>query len=217
MSLDKAVQHGKEHRKPYYGSKAIDPTCRNHGSCDHCSRSRLHSTRKRYETSLDDEILERNETKMLVNFGTMSYQYVGRFKRNIERYNLERKSRYEGYDILVDNYFGMSYETIRMMLERIFDVVLKRPSDFTDEPLYPIPEITEEDLEAWVNAVALPEDLVTQIDFFNTDGKPDKISVTLDMRYIHNTSETELREILARDIKLCEVPDTVTVSMEIIS
>lgn len=154
---------------------------------------------------------------MLVNFGTMSYQYVGRFKRNIERYNLERKSRYEGYDILVDNYFGMSYDTIRIMLESIFDVILKRQSDFTDEPLYPIPEITEEDLEAWVNAVALPEDSINQIDFSNTDGKPDKISVTLDMRYIHNTAETELREILGRDIKLCEVPDTVTVSMEIIS
>jgi len=33
MSLDKAIQHGKEHRKPYHGAKAIDQTCRNHGSC----------------------------------------------------------------------------------------------------------------------------------------------------------------------------------------
>ena len=31
MSLDKAIKHGKEHRKPYRGAKAIDPTCRNHG------------------------------------------------------------------------------------------------------------------------------------------------------------------------------------------
>lgn len=30
--LDKAIIHGKEHRKPYYGAKAIDKTCRNHGS-----------------------------------------------------------------------------------------------------------------------------------------------------------------------------------------
>ena len=30
--LNKAIEHGKEHRKPYYGAKAIDPTCRNHGS-----------------------------------------------------------------------------------------------------------------------------------------------------------------------------------------
>ena len=31
MSLDKAIEHGKEHRKEYRGSKAIDKTCRNHG------------------------------------------------------------------------------------------------------------------------------------------------------------------------------------------
>lgn len=32
MSLDKAIEHGKEKRKPYYGAKAVDPSCRNHGS-----------------------------------------------------------------------------------------------------------------------------------------------------------------------------------------
>ena len=31
MSLDKAIKHHKEHRKPYYGSKAIDPSYRCHG------------------------------------------------------------------------------------------------------------------------------------------------------------------------------------------
>lgn len=47
--LDKAIKHGKEKRKPYYGAKAIDHTCRNHGSCDYCKSNRLHSTRKREE------------------------------------------------------------------------------------------------------------------------------------------------------------------------
>ena len=32
MSLDKAIKYGKEHRKSYRGAKAIDRTCRNHGS-----------------------------------------------------------------------------------------------------------------------------------------------------------------------------------------
>ena len=32
MSLDKAIEHGKEKRRPYRGAKAIDATCRNHGS-----------------------------------------------------------------------------------------------------------------------------------------------------------------------------------------
>lgn len=47
MSLDKAIRYGKEHRKPYYGSKAIDKTCRNHGSCDYCQRARKYKIKKR--------------------------------------------------------------------------------------------------------------------------------------------------------------------------
>ena len=34
MSLDKAIEHGKEKRKPYYGAQSIDCTCRPHGSCE---------------------------------------------------------------------------------------------------------------------------------------------------------------------------------------
>ena len=41
MSLDKAIQYKKEKRKPYRGSKAIDCTCRNHGSCGYCKNNRL--------------------------------------------------------------------------------------------------------------------------------------------------------------------------------
>lgn len=50
MALDKAIEHKKEHRKPYRGGKAIDYTCRNHGGCDWCLGNRLYSTRKRIET-----------------------------------------------------------------------------------------------------------------------------------------------------------------------
>ena len=32
MSLDKAIEHGKEKRSPYYGAKSKDATCRNHGT-----------------------------------------------------------------------------------------------------------------------------------------------------------------------------------------
>ena len=45
MSLDKAIEHGKEKRKPYRGSKAIDPTCRNHGSCKWCENNRRYKFR----------------------------------------------------------------------------------------------------------------------------------------------------------------------------
>lgn len=51
MSLNKSIEHNKEHRKQYTGSKAIDRTCRNHGSCDWCRQSRLHKNVKR-EASL---------------------------------------------------------------------------------------------------------------------------------------------------------------------
>lgn len=47
MSLDKAIAHGKEHRKPYRGCKAIDPTCRNNGSCAVCRGNRLFKFRDR--------------------------------------------------------------------------------------------------------------------------------------------------------------------------
>ena len=57
MSLDKAIEHGKEKRKPYKGSKAIDPTCRNHGSCDWCKENRLYQKIK-MEESMKNKLLE---------------------------------------------------------------------------------------------------------------------------------------------------------------
>ena len=47
MSLDKAIEHGKEKRKPYRGAKAIDATCRNHGSCKWCEENRTHGNKRR--------------------------------------------------------------------------------------------------------------------------------------------------------------------------
>lgn len=47
MSLDKAIKYGKEKRKRYYRSKAVDKTCRNHGSCPYCANNRMHSTKVR--------------------------------------------------------------------------------------------------------------------------------------------------------------------------
>ena len=44
--LDKAIEHSKEHRKPYRGSKVFDRTCRNHGGCNWCKDNRLYRTNK---------------------------------------------------------------------------------------------------------------------------------------------------------------------------
>lgn len=58
MSLNKAIKHNKEHRKEYRGAKAIDCTCRNHGSCDWCKRNRTHKFRDKYTPEKDNEPLE---------------------------------------------------------------------------------------------------------------------------------------------------------------
>lgn len=47
MSLDKAILSRKEHRKKYYGNKAIDRSCRNHGGCEWCLENRrIHSLKE---------------------------------------------------------------------------------------------------------------------------------------------------------------------------
>lgn len=60
MSLNKAINHGKEHRKPYTGSKAIDRTCRNHQGCPWCEENRLHKFRDKHpgekEEALTNEV-----------------------------------------------------------------------------------------------------------------------------------------------------------------
>jgi len=46
MSLDKAIKHGKEHRRPYYRSGKFDRTCRPHGGCPYCLLNRMHRHRR---------------------------------------------------------------------------------------------------------------------------------------------------------------------------
>ena len=46
MSLNKAIEHGKEHRETYRGAKAVSKQCRNHGTCPHCRNNRLHKSNK---------------------------------------------------------------------------------------------------------------------------------------------------------------------------
>lgn len=57
MTLDKAIEHGHEHRKPYHGAKAVDPSCRNHGDDDWALRDRLHQ-RNKEESAFNTKIKE---------------------------------------------------------------------------------------------------------------------------------------------------------------
>lgn len=62
MSLDKSIDHGKEHRKPYHGCKAIDPSCRNHGDDDWAKKNRLYQRIKAEEAA--DAALEEYEEEV---------------------------------------------------------------------------------------------------------------------------------------------------------
>ena len=53
MALDKAIKSGKEHRKPYRGSKAIDKTCRNNCGCPWCEENRKYKYIKNEKKMLD--------------------------------------------------------------------------------------------------------------------------------------------------------------------
>lgn len=57
MSLDKAIEHGKEKRKPYYRSKRFDHSCRPGGDCPWCQEDRHVQDlklREKAETELAD-------------------------------------------------------------------------------------------------------------------------------------------------------------------
>ena len=60
MSMDKAIQHGKEHRKPYRGGKAVSKRCRNHGGCEWCEENRKHKFRDKHP---DEEKKSRKEKR----------------------------------------------------------------------------------------------------------------------------------------------------------
>ena len=61
MSLDKAIEHGKEKRKPYTGAKAVDCSCRNHGTCSWCFSNRT-IQQQREEESFQQALDEFNKT-----------------------------------------------------------------------------------------------------------------------------------------------------------
>ena len=59
MSLEKAIKHGKEKRKGYYGSQAFDHSCRPHGSCPYCENNRKFFDKKaRLKAKTEEQIGE---------------------------------------------------------------------------------------------------------------------------------------------------------------
>jgi hypothetical protein len=61
MSLDKAIAHGKEHRKPYTGGKAFARSCRNHGVCSFCEGNRRFKFRDKHPAEKGELYADRTE------------------------------------------------------------------------------------------------------------------------------------------------------------
>lgn len=60
MTLDMDIEHNKEHRKKYYGVKAADKSCRNHGSDEWYAENRQYKHKKR-QASIDEQLEEIEE------------------------------------------------------------------------------------------------------------------------------------------------------------
>ena len=78
MSMDKAIEHGKEHRKPWRGSarsKNFDKTCRNHGSCDYCKFNRLHTFMKN-DAAAKSKLKEWEEQQMKRTVWYVTYLFL---------------------------------------------------------------------------------------------------------------------------------------------
>jgi hypothetical protein len=58
VALDKAIEKGEEHRKPYYKAGRFDPSCRPHGGCPWCEGSRFLSKKKRIEEATQAQLEE---------------------------------------------------------------------------------------------------------------------------------------------------------------
>ena len=67
MSLDKGIEHGREHRKPYTGAKKVDSTCRNNGGDFYFRNNRKHKfnvDELAADSQIEEEFAPRNRTSM---------------------------------------------------------------------------------------------------------------------------------------------------------
>lgn len=75
MSLDKAIEHRKEKRRPYYGSKAIDCTCRNHGGCPWCEENRqIHNIKECEKMRVEFKYYADDDTEFCTEEACLAYE-----------------------------------------------------------------------------------------------------------------------------------------------
>lgn len=66
MSLDKAIAHGKEFRKPYMGAERYSRSCRNHGGCRYCEGNRRFKFRDKHPSDGKEPVSETDAGSFLV-------------------------------------------------------------------------------------------------------------------------------------------------------
>jgi hypothetical protein len=62
VSLDKAIKHGKEHRKPFRGSARFDRSCRHQGTCEYCRRNRTVAAARQFGKQKLSELFGNSST-----------------------------------------------------------------------------------------------------------------------------------------------------------
>jgi hypothetical protein len=101
MSLNKAIKYGKEKRKPYRKAKAVDCSCRNHGSCDWCKSNRTIQSKKEEQrikdlSKINDEIhseglVSLHSINTKEEFDEMMSKEDERIRKYFEKKNLEKE------------------------------------------------------------------------------------------------------------------------------
>jgi hypothetical protein len=148
MSLDKAIEHHKEKRQMYRGSKAIDYTCRNHGSCEWCRQNRQHKFRDKESDSMK-----------------IVYTYIADdgtefdSKYECEEYEKKQQVNFESVILLDDEFnrlFELSENTFEVMwYMKILDGdkasdLMKWAHDYTGICMDGLPErLKDEEVYAW--------------------------------------------------------------------
>lgn len=72
MSMNKAIEYGKEHRKQFAGSKLYFKSCCNHGRCKWCESNRRYNEfrdNEKYEQYINEYLYGDNddETRLLLS------------------------------------------------------------------------------------------------------------------------------------------------------
>lgn len=135
--FDKSIEHGKEHRKKYRRSKAIDPTCRNHGSCKWCEENRKHKFRDKSYT--EEEIAEDiEETK---DYSQLSYELLQKLMSQDK----------EAWQKFIDNYKKNYIEEMKRQiadLEAQHDALIRMSvlNEHMPRPVYKVSHACEMDV-----------------------------------------------------------------------